>query len=678
MNNINRYIYMLLAITFCTGTICSASERAFSIDDLIDMKSVGGNFQLSPDGFEETVLISPDGQQVFYSVSSAEWETNQRVSRFYTVDSQGGSSVEMLALQSGSLFQYSPGGTYLSFLKPVANRTQVFIFHIKTGQLTQLSHHATDVFKYIWSDDESNIYFLADDARSAEEQREYEMGATWFSVDDGPNGRIAARWRNLWQIQLADSAETQITSEKLILDEFDVSPDGDRMVFVARPDNRRNYPHTAEMYMLDIARKSISRMTENLAPESMLLWSPDGKQIAYYAPDDKVYKLTKGYLWLYDVETGSHRQLKSQNMGDIYTLTWSIDSKSLLFSEVHRTNIQIFRLILENDSLQALTKGKGSTMVLGFSSDQNRMVYTYTDFDTPLDIYSSTVDKIAPVRLTHINPWIDSDIALGQGKVIKWKSKDGLEIEGVLSVPAGYSGEEKLPLLVINHGGPNMLWANEFYYVTHLYNGLGYAVLGANIRGSSGYGDDFIQALIGDLGGGGFEDIMSGVDYVIDAGIADPDRLAVRGWSWGGVLASWTITQTQRFKAASIGAGVMSWLSEMGPGFNWDLTEWYMEKSHWEDPEAWREVSSITYVQNVTTPSLIIHGDDDWFSSYNQSLIFFTGLRDIGKAPARFISYPGGGHEKFEPWGQRARYKEEISWFQKYVNEVEWQAPARE
>ena len=170
---------------------------------------------------------------------------------------------------------------------------------------------------------------------------------------------------------------------------------------------------------------------------------------------------------------------------------------------------------------------------------------------------------------------------------------------------------------------------------------------------------------------------MSGVDHVIEMGIADPERLALRGWSWGGVLGSWVITQTDRFKAASIGAGVMSWLSEMGPGFNWDLTEWYMEKSHWEDPEAWRKVSSITYVENVTTPTLIFHGDEDWYSSYNQSLIFYTGLRDIGKAPVRFISFPGRGHEVLDPWAQRARYVEEVRWMQKHVNGIDWQPPDR-
>ncbi len=654
------------------------SNRPLSLDDVIDMKSVGGNFHLAPDGFEETVLMSPDGRQVFYSVSVADWDTNRRASTFYTVDSNGGEATEVTAVEGGSAFRYSPRGSYLSFTKPVSGPEQLFAMDRASGQVKQLSDRATDVFIYVWTEDESRIFFLAEDARSPEEQRRYELGDNWFAVDEAPNGRIAARWRNLWRLDLKDGNEGQVTSQKLILDELDVSPDGKRVAFVARPDNRRNYPHTAELYVVDATGENLTRLTNNLAPESLPLWSPDGKRIAYYAPDDKTYELTKGYLWVMDPDTRKYKKLRSQNMGDIFTLSWSPDSKSLVFSEQQRMNTNIFRLDVDTDTLTPITDTEGSTKALAFSADLSRMAYSYTDFDTPLDIYTSKVDESSPIRLTNVNPWLESDMALGASRVIRWKSSDGLEIEGILTVPPGYDGSARVPLLVLIHGGPPNQWGNEFYYESHLYAGLGYAILAPNVRGSSGYGDDFVKAVIGDIGGGEYEDIMTGVDFVIDMGIADPGRLAIRGWSWGGVLSSWAITQTDRFKAASVGAGVMSWLSEMGPGFSWDLTEWYMDQSHWEDPEGWRKISSLTYVQNVTTPTLIIHGDDDWYSSYNQSLIFFTGLRDIGKAPVRFVSYPGRGHEKFDPWGQRARYVEEIRWIEKYVNGVDWQPPTRD
>ncbi len=157
-----------------------------------------------------------------------------------------------------------------------------------------------------------------------------------------------------------------------------------------------------------------SQLTENLAPESLPLWSPDGKQIAYYALDDESYELTKGYLWVMNPDALHYRQLHSQNMGDIYTLSWSADSKSLLFSEPQRMNTNIFRLDVESDTLSAITDGKGSTKVLGLSADRSRMVYSYTDFHTPLNIYTSAVSEfsqVSPVRLTRVNPWFESDNA---------------------------------------------------------------------------------------------------------------------------------------------------------------------------------------------------------------------------------------------------------------------------
>ncbi len=417
----------LAVIVMSTATICPASDRPLSLDDIIDMKSVGGNFHLSPDGFEETVLISPDGKQVFYSVSVADWETNRRVSTFYMVGSGGGVATEVPAVENGAAFQYSPGGSYISCTKEIEGRTQIFGMGIANGQVVQLSHHTTDIFSYVWTRDESHIYFLADDARSAEEQRRYELGADWFFVDEGSNGRIAARWRNRWQPDLRSSNEAQITSEKLILDELDASPDGNRVVFVARPDNRRNYPHTAELYVVDTSGEGLTRLTTNLAPESLPRWSPDGKQIAYYAPDDETYELTKGYLWVMNPDTRDYKQLHSQNMGDVFTLSWSADGKSLLFSEQQRMNTNVFRLDVGNDVLSAITDGDGSTKVLGFSQDRSRMVYSYTDFHTPLDIYTSTVSEFSPVRLTRVNPWLGSDIALGTSRVIRWKSSEGLD-----------------------------------------------------------------------------------------------------------------------------------------------------------------------------------------------------------------------------------------------------------
>lgn len=174
------------------------------------------------------------------------------------------------------------------------------------------------------------------------------------------------------------------------------------------------------------------------------------------------------------------------------------------------------------------------------------------------------------------------------------------------------------------------------------------------------------------IGKGDYWDLMNGVDLLIDRGISDPDRMGLRGWSYGGILGGWTITQTERFKAASIGAGVYDWTSEYGPGFNHDVRLWHIGSTPWDNPEAWREQSAYTHVKNITTPTFLIHGMNDPTDTEAQSMIFFAAIKDIGKAPVRYIRVPREPHGFREPRHQRIRDIEEIQWMQKYVLGVDW------
>jgi dipeptidyl aminopeptidase/acylaminoacyl peptidase len=282
------------------------------------------------------------------------------------------------------------------------------------------------------------------------------------------------------------------------------------------------------------------------------------------------------------------------------------------------------------------------------------------------------MDDFDPVRLTDVNPWIEKEIMLARAEIIRWKSKDGMEIEGVFYLPADYKKGTKIPLMLHIHGGPPGHFANRFRPTFHIFAGLGYASLGPNIRGSDSYGDDLLTALMGDVGGGEYEDLIAGVDHVIETHHVDPERLALRGWSWGGILGSWVITQTDRFKAASLGAMVGSWTAETGPGLSFDLRLHYIGGAHWINPEEWRRVSSLWYVKNVTTPTLLLHGDRDLVSTPNQALMFFTALKDIGKAPVRYVRFPREPHGFREPRHQRTRDIEEIRWVQKYVQGLDW------
>jgi dipeptidyl aminopeptidase/acylaminoacyl peptidase len=298
-------------------------------------------------------------------------------------------------------------------------------------------------------------------------------------------------------------------------------------------------------------------------------------------------------------------------------------------------------------------------------------VYSFQDFTTPPDLFISNLGATDSHRLTDLNPWVQESLMLSSGRLLRWSSKGDTTIEGVF-FPALTSSTDRAPLIVEIHGGPAWLIPNSFRHDFQILAGLGFAVLAPNVRGSTGYGDDLLRGLMGEVGEGEFVDIMTGVDFVIAEENIDPDRLGVRGWSWGGVSTSYVVTQTDRFKAASIGGMVGNWAAETGPGFNFDVSLWYIGGWPWENPEEWAKRSSITHVENVSTPSIIFHGGKDETSSVGQSLMYYTALREIGKAPVKYMRFPREGHGIDEPRHIRRLETEEIIWFMKYIRGEDW------
>ncbi len=658
-----RTIVFVLVASLLIGTSAVAQDvmrRPMTVDDALNMVRL------------QNVRMSPGGEWIFFSKSELDWDQNKRRQRHYLTAADGGAAREFIGEAGGSAFRFSPDGGHLSFLRPVEGNQQIFLISVTGGEAQQLTNHDNGIVSYQWSSDASRIMFSADEARSDEEQEEYDLGADAFYVREGANGRQQAAWRNLWAFSLSSREETRLTEEELIVSEFDVSPDGRRVVFAAMRQDLDNYHHLSELYLVDTRSRQVTRLTHNNAPEQRAVWAPDGRTLAYHAPTDAEYDLTHGFIWVVDVDTGDKKKLEGQQQGQISGLTWTPNGESLLFTETRRTNSNLYRVDVQTGGVTDITSVTGTLRALDFSEDRTRMVYSFNDFKTPNDLYASAVEELDPVRLTRANPWIEKEIVLADAEIVRWASKDGMEIEGVFYRPEISQEGSRIPLILDIHGGPPGHFANEFWPDFHVFAGLGYASFGPNIRGSDSYGDDLLTALMGDVGGGEYDDVMTGVDHLIAERQVDPDRLGLRGWSWGGILGSWVITQTDRFKAASLGAMVGSWTAETGPGLSYDLRLHYIGGAHWTNPEEWRRASSLWYVKDVTTATLLLHGERDLVSTPQQSMLFFTALKDIGKAPVRYVSFPREPHGFREPRHQRRRDIEEIMWMQKHVMGIEW------
>ena len=632
-----------------------------TVDDVLRMTRLGD------------VLLSPDGSQAFYSVTELDWDKNRRRTRYYMVPFSGGEAREYIGDAGGGSFRFSPDGRYLTFTRNVDDESQVFGLPTDGGEARQITRHKGGIGRYLWAPDSSAIFFSAEETRSDEEQREHDLGLDPVFVDEAPNGKHEARFRNLWVHDIASDEETRLTDEELIVGAFDVSPDGQWVVLSARRDTRTNYPFLSELYLYERASGKLTRLTDNRASERNPLWAPDGNSFLYHAPSDVDPDLRSGYFWIMDAESQQVRRLDGQNQGPTSNIAWTADGRGILFNETRGSNTNLYRLDVVSGEVSALTSRQGSMRSLAYSTDRERVVLSYENFTTPADLWAVSVSGGDPIRLTDINPVIGDTIAVVDGELLQWNGKGGMQIEGVFMNSLAHSPGERQPLIVHIHGGPAGAVINRFSPEFQVLAGLGYAVLAPNVRGSSGYGDELLRGLMGEVGDGEFLDMMAGVDYAIDNRDVDPERLGVRGWSWGGVATGYTITQTDRFEAASVGAGVSNWAAETGPGFNFDVTLWYIGDTPWDNPDEWAKRSAITHVKNVTTPTIIFHGGRDETSSVNQSLMFFTALRDIGKAPVRYVKFPRQAHGIREPRLARVHLVEEIRWFKKYIEGIDWE-----
>lgn len=653
----------LLVLCFAllaAAPLAAQDRRPMTTDDALDMVQVGG------------AVMSPDGSWVLFSKSELDWDENERKTTWWRVPSDGSEEpYRFIGEDGGSSFTFSPDGTWLSFTRPVEEKNQLFVLRTTGGEAQQLSEHETAVAAYAWSDDGTRIFFVAEHKRSEDEEKARKDGYDAIFVDEGPNGQTAGQWTDLWSLEVGTKTETRLTEGAHRIGAFSAAPDGQRIAYSVRTENRRNQSNLSEIHLLDVGSGESRRLTENHAPEGRLSWAPDGRRIAYESPSDGAWELRLDKLWVMDVESGSSRIVSGEFDGNIRTFVWSPDASAMLFSGLQGTNNNLFRLDLASGAVRQITERVGSLAPSSFSRDRSQMAYVEQDFDTPPDVWAGPTDGSGGVRLTEVNPWIETDLALGQAELMQWRSSDGLEIEGIVMVPDGQQGEE-LPLLLHIHGGPAGVFTNTFSARNHVWAGLGYAQLSPNVRGSSGYTDELLRGNMNDIGEGDYQDLMTGVDAMIEAGLADEDRLGLRGWSYGGILGGWTVTQTERFKAASVGAMVSDWTSEYGPGFNHDVSLWYIGGTPWENPEEWRQRSALTHVANVTTPTLILHGMNDRTDTEPQSMMFFQALKDQGKE-TRYIRFPREPHGFREPRHQRTRDIEEIRWIQKYVLGVDWE-----
>jgi len=620
-----------------------------------------------------SAIISPDGARVIYGKSELDWAKNKRNIKYQIVNADGQNDYQFIGEEAASSLQFSPNGKYVSLKRKVDKFQQIFLIRTDGGEAVKTTSHTNSIGSYKWSNDSKNIYFLASRTESKDEKKEKKDGYDHIVIDEGPNGQQLASWNYLYAYNLEDDTVTQITTSDQRIGSWDISPDGTKIAFTARTENRRNQGNLSEIYLLKLADKSTTRLTNNNAPESGITWAPNSQDFVYRANDDKEWELRQAKLWVMNSSTKTTKMVSDAFGGNLRSsVYWSPDSKNVYFSGLLKTVTGFYSLNVASGKLVNISQNKtGSYRLRDMSADRKTAVLSYDDSKTTADLFVSSTNKFEPNRISSLNPEFSAQFKLTSAQPIQWKSKDGLEIEGLLYLPADYDKTKKYPFLLHIHGGPAGVFTDSYSSRYHVWAGLGYVQLCPNVRGSSGYSDELLRGNMNDIGGQDYEDLMSGVDYLIKENYIDENKMAVRGWSYGGILGGMTITKTNRFKAASLGAMVSDWTSEFGIGFNYDVKLWYIGGTPWENPESFRSMSPLTNAKNVTTPLILFHGANDRTDTEVQSMMFFATLKDMGKT-VRYLRFPREPHGFREPRHQRTRDIEEIMWIQKHALGLDW------
>ncbi|MXX87135.1 MAG: S9 family peptidase [Acidobacteria bacterium] len=661
-----RLFFVLFCALLAAALASGQDKRPMTIVELIDVPSLG-----SP-------RLSADGTQILFTRTDTDWKKNGRTTHIYRIDADGSGEVQLTNGEDGeSSPRWSPDGTRVAFLakRGEDEHAQIYVMRNRGGEASPLTNHDSSVQSFQFSPDGEHIFFVAPDPKSAEEKKKDRLQDDVFAFDED------YKQRHLFRVAAEGDGPQKgerLTGGDYSVIGFRLSDDGMRIAHHRSVSPLVDNRDEGEVWLMDADGGNAMQLTDNTVSEFGAQLSPDGAHVMFLSDSSADFETYfNDNIFVLPAAGGAHRVLFEDMPHEVNGARWAPDG-SIYFTANTGVRTELFHGTLDDDAPRALTAGDHSLTGWNFSAAAGKHVFGISNRENNGDLHLLPADGGDPMKVTSVFDYLAETFELPVQEAVRWKGDDGAEVEGLLYYPLDYQEGQRYPLVVQTHGGPaasDKFGFGRWGSYVQVLTARGWAVFKPNYRGSTGYGDAVLRDMVGHYFRQSHLDVMTGVDHLIELGIADGDRMAKMGWSGGGHMTNKIITHTDRFKAAASGAGAVNWISMYG------TSDVRIYRTPWFGGTPWQEDAPIDLywghsplkdIYKVTTPTIVLVGENDVRVPPEQSVELYRALKSNGVDTHLYIA-PRAPHGWRELRHQLFKVNVEIDWFERHVRGIEYE-----